>query len=141
MSSCTSTALDTSHNMTPKTTVNNKPSTDCVPPNISQTASYFELSPEVFNPDSTGRPNKTSSEPGIKSGDLEQQVELSDEISHRKAKDSELAAPRECVGELDAEKSRETTNEISEDSDFLAREDDEPPAGFMSTIVGVLYKG
>lgn len=122
-------------------TVTYKTSTDCVPPNTSQTASYFELSAETVNPDSTGRPNKTSSAPGIKSDDLEQQVELSDEISHRKAKDSELAAPRECEGVLDTEESRETTKEISEESDFLAREDDEPSVGFMSTIVGVLYKG
>lgn len=128
MSSCISTALDTSDNMTPKTTMTYKTSTDCVPPNTSQTATYFELSAETLNPDSTCRPNKTSSEPGIKSGDLEQQVELSDEISHWKAKDSALAPPKECVGVLDTEESRETR-------------DDEPSLGFMSTIVGVLYKG
>lgn len=127
--------------MTPKMTVIYKTSNDCAPPNTSQTSSYFELSAEALNPDSTGRPIKTSSEPGIKSDDLEQQVEPSNEISNWKAKDSEVAAPRECVGVLDTEESRETTKEISEESDLLARADDEPSAGFMSTIVGVLYKG
>ncbi|KAG5284656.1 hypothetical protein AALO_G00029050 [Alosa alosa] len=139
--SCISTSLDILDKNTPKLPMAYKTSTDSAPPNTSQTASYFELSAEKFNPDSTGRPKKPSPEPGIKSTSLDQQVNVSDEIINQKHKDSELAAPRECIGVLETEESREATKEISEESDVLAREDDDPSVGFMSTIVGVLYKG
>ncbi|XP_062393214.1 EH domain-binding protein 1-like protein 1 [Sardina pilchardus] len=138
MTSCSSTSLDTLDKNTPKMPMAYKTSIDSVPPNTSQTASY---SAEKFNPDSKGRPQKPSPEPGIKSTPLDQQVEFSDEISHLKHKESESAAPREYVEVLETEESREATKAISEESDVLAREDDEPSMGFMSTIVGALYKG
>ncbi|XP_012693240.2 EH domain-binding protein 1-like protein 1 isoform X2 [Clupea harengus] len=137
--SCFPTPLDTLDKNTPPPAYKNQ--TDSVPPITSQTTSYFELSTEEFYPDSEGSPNKTSSEPDLKSASLEQQVEPSDEISTQRHKDSKLAAVGECEGALDTEKSRETTKEKSEESDFLAREGDVPSMGFMSTIVGVLYKG
>lgn len=131
--SSSSTPLDVLNKNTSKTSLDRKVPTSSVLPSTSQTTSYFELSADKLHPD------KTLSELDLQSKDLELHFKPSDKISHPRDSDSEAVV--ECMGLLDTEEPKETISELSEELYFPAREDDEPPLSFMSTLVGVLYKG
>ncbi|XP_063058859.1 EH domain-binding protein 1-like protein 1 isoform X6 [Engraulis encrasicolus] len=105
-------------------------------PSPSQTTSYFELSVDKLLPESTDKPNKTLSEQGLPSEDLKANFEPNDETSHRRSSYGEFMG-----GGLDTEVPNYMGS--SEDLYFPAREDDVSPLppSFMSTLVGVLYKG